>query len=113
LNKMSEEDTRFKKAVKFIQNLPQDGPEQPTQQQKLDFYALFKQATEGRNTAKKPSMINLVGKAKWEAWNKVGQMTKQEAKKKYVQKVLDVAKKIPGEASQTFQKEIEGTASKL
>jgi len=43
---------------------------------KLRIYALFKQATVGKNSTKKPGMLDLVGKAKWEAWNSLGDMSK-------------------------------------
>lgn len=39
--------------------------------QKLSLYANFKQANAGDNETKKPGMLDLKGKAKWEAWNKV------------------------------------------
>jgi peroxisomal 3,2-trans-enoyl-CoA isomerase len=43
--------------------------------QKLKLYALYKQATVGKNTSKKPGLMDLVGKAKWEAWNELGEMS--------------------------------------
>eukprot|EP01114_Cavostelium_apophysatum_P014340 TRINITY_DN3692_c0_g1_i1.p1 TRINITY_DN3692_c0_g1~~TRINITY_DN3692_c0_g1_i1.p1 ORF type:complete len:121 (+),score=20.91 TRINITY_DN3692_c0_g1_i1:113-475(+) len=104
---------KFKRAVEFIQNLPQDGPYQPSAQEKLDFYGLFKQATDGPNTTKKPSMLNVVAKAKWEAWTKLGKIGKEDAMRRYVQKVLEVSKKAPGKESETLRKEIESVAAKL
>ncbi len=64
---MADLDKKFKRAVEFIQNLPKDsnGGYEASNQEKLDLYALFKQATEGKNTTKKPSMLNVVAKAKW------------------------------------------------
>jgi acyl-CoA-binding protein len=44
-------------------------------QLKLKLYALFKQSSSGKNTTKKPGMLDLVGKAKWEAWNSLGDMS--------------------------------------
>jgi len=32
---------------------------------------LYKQATEGDNEAKKPSFTDMVGRAKWDAWEKL------------------------------------------
>lgn len=37
----------------------------------LELYALYKQATEGKNTKPKPSAMDFVGKYKWQAWSKV------------------------------------------
>jgi len=42
--------------------------------QKLKLYALYKQATVGKNTTKKPGMLDMVGKAKWDAWSELGDM---------------------------------------
>ncbi|CAK4614035.1 hypothetical protein LEN26_002996 [Aphanomyces euteiches] len=52
-------------------------------QTKLEMYALFKQATEGPCTQPKPGMFDFVGKAKWEAWTKLGSLSQDDAKKKY------------------------------
>lgn len=49
-------------------------------QTKLKLYALYKQATVGKNSTKKPGMLDIVGKAKWEAWNSLGEMSKVWAK---------------------------------
>lgn len=38
---------------------------------KLRFYALFKQATEGDVQGKRPSMLHLKDRAKWDAWKKL------------------------------------------
>ena len=43
-------------------------------QEKLKVYSLFKQATEGKNTKKKPSAMDFEGSAKWKAWNKLGDL---------------------------------------
>ena len=48
---------------------------------KLKMYSLFKQATIGKNTTSKPGMLDFVGKAKWEAWHKLGDMSKEDAMK--------------------------------
>lgn len=119
----AELERRFKSAVDFIQNLPQDGPHQAagsckrilreetltfSANEKLEFYGLFKQATQGPNETKKPSMLNVVAKAKWDAWTKLGKMGKEEAMRKYIKKVIEVSKKIPGKESDGLRKELEG-----
>ena len=58
-------DEKFTRAVKYIQGLPSDGPYNPSNDEKLGFYALFKQATEGPNKKKKPGMLDLIARAKW------------------------------------------------
>eukprot|EP00455_Lapot_gusevi_P005026 TRINITY_DN12121_c0_g2_i1.p1 TRINITY_DN12121_c0_g2~~TRINITY_DN12121_c0_g2_i1.p1 ORF type:complete len:101 (+),score=36.48 TRINITY_DN12121_c0_g2_i1:59-361(+) len=74
----------FKDAVKYVQSIPKDGPVKPSNSDKLMFYALFKQATDGKCKTKAPSKMNLVARAKWDAWNKLGETSKEEAMKKYV-----------------------------
>jgi 2,4-dienoyl-CoA reductase len=58
-------------------------PKEPGTDEKLQLYALFKQATVGPNTAPKPSMLDFVGGAKWSAWAKLGSLTKPEAEARY------------------------------
>lgn len=81
---------QFQSAVKVIRSLPKSGPFQPTDDLRLQFYGLYKQATEGPNTSKKPAFYDLVGKAKWEAWSKVSELPKEEAMDRYVQIFIQV-----------------------
>ncbi|GLE11412.1 hypothetical protein PINS_up023815 [Pythium insidiosum] len=60
---------------------------------KLEMYALFKQAQHGKNSTPKPGMLDFVGKAKWEAWSKLGDMTPADAMRKYIAIIDDLAKK--------------------
>ena len=52
--------------------------------QKLSFYALFKQATVGPCTTPKPSLLAMYDRTKWNAWNELGRMSKDEAIARYV-----------------------------
>ncbi len=55
-----------------------------TNEDSLNLYALFKYASVGPLTAAKPSALNIVEVAKWEAYNKLGgTMSKEEAMKNY------------------------------
>ncbi|XP_059801652.1 enoyl-CoA delta isomerase 2, mitochondrial isoform X2 [Hypanus sabinus] len=56
----------------------------PGNEVKLQIYALFKQATQGPCNSSKPSMLDFVNKAKWEAWNSLGKTSTEEARQKYV-----------------------------
>eukprot|EP01116_Phalansterium_solitarium_P013954 TRINITY_DN3141_c0_g1_i1.p1 TRINITY_DN3141_c0_g1~~TRINITY_DN3141_c0_g1_i1.p1 ORF type:complete len:113 (+),score=27.76 TRINITY_DN3141_c0_g1_i1:71-409(+) len=110
----SELQQKFKKAVDFIQNLPTEGEFQASNQQKLEFYALYKQAVDGPNKSKKPGMLNVVAKMKWEAWNQLGKMSKDDAMRTYIKKVIDVSKKIPGAQSDALRTALTAApASKL
>lgn len=86
---------QFTAAVNVIQNLPKNGSFQPSDQLKLKFYALFKQAKEGPNTTPKPSFYEIVARYKWEAWTKLGEISKEEAMKGYVSELKQVSRYFP------------------
>jgi hypothetical protein len=56
---MSDLKTRFDEAVNYIQNA--EGDFKPSNELKLEFYALYKQATEGDVSGKRPGMMDFVG----------------------------------------------------
>lgn len=58
-------DEQFQAAVEIVQKLPKDGPVSPSNNQKLEFYSLFKQATIGDVNTERPGFFSLVEKAKW------------------------------------------------
>ena len=71
----------FEKAAEDIKKLT----ERPTNEELLDLYALYKQATVGDCNTERPGMLDLKGKAKWDKWNALKGMGKEEAQKKYVE----------------------------
>ena len=77
---MSDINARFEEAVKNSTSLS----ERPDNATLLKIYALYKQATEGDNEAKKPSFTDMVGRAKWDAWEKLKDTTADEAKQQYI-----------------------------
>jgi acyl-CoA-binding protein len=50
----------------------------------LKIYALYKQATAGDNTEKRPGMMDMVGRAKWDAWNGLKGTDTQAAMQQYI-----------------------------
>ena len=52
--------------------------------QKLQFYAYFKQATLGPCDKPQPGLFEMVERAKWKAWKALGKMSKDEAVTQYV-----------------------------
>ena len=54
-------------------------------QDKLSLYGFYKQATSGKCNISKPQGINMVQQAKWQQWNNLGEMTKEEAMENYIQ----------------------------
>lgn len=50
----------------------------------LKLYALYKQATEGDVTGKRPGMLDIKGRAKYDAWAKEEGASQDDAKVAYV-----------------------------
>jgi acyl-CoA-binding protein len=70
----------FEQAVADSKNLP----EKPDNMTLLKIYALFKQASVGDVEGKRPGFTDMVGRAKWDAWNEVKGKTKDDAMQEYV-----------------------------
>jgi diazepam-binding inhibitor (GABA receptor modulating acyl-CoA-binding protein) len=104
---------KFALAVNYVQNLPKDSPYQSSNQEKLEFYGLFKQSINGSCNTKQPSRLNPIARMKWEAWNKLGKISKEEAMKKYILKTIEISKKIPSKKSEEIQKILKNNSSKL
>lgn len=77
---MSDLQARFEAAVANSKNLS----ERPDNATLLKIYALYKQATVGDNAEKKPGFSDMVGRAKWDAWNGVKGTSKDDAMQQYV-----------------------------
>ncbi len=67
----------------------------PNNQELLDTYKYYKQVTVGDCNTDRPGMLDLKGKAKWDAWNGIKGMAKEEADRLYVEYVENL-KKIYG-----------------
>ncbi|XP_058838069.1 acyl-CoA-binding protein homolog [Topomyia yanbarensis] len=65
----------------------------PTDQELLQVYALFKQATVGDNTTAKPGLLDLKGKAKWQAWMDKKGTSQDAAKEAYIKLAEELALK--------------------
>jgi acyl-CoA-binding protein len=70
----------FDSAVANSKNLS----ERPDNATLLKIYALYKQATTGDNTEKKPGFGDMVGRAKWDAWNGLKGTSSEDAMQQYV-----------------------------
>jgi acyl-CoA-binding protein len=71
---------KFNEAKARVEKLPK----RPSNDQLLDLYAAFKQATEGDVAGSRPGMLDLKGRAKYDAWAKRKGLSKDDAMKKYV-----------------------------
>lgn len=81
---------KFRAAVNVIRNLPKNGAFQPSREIQLKFYSYYKQATEGPCTIPKPSFWDLIAKAKWDAWMRLGSISKEEAMECYVTEMIKI-----------------------
>jgi diazepam-binding inhibitor (GABA receptor modulating acyl-CoA-binding protein) len=71
----------FEAAVANSKNLA----ERPDNATLLKIYALYKQATAGDNAEKKPGFGDMVGRAKWDAWNGMKGTSNDDAMRQYVE----------------------------
>lgn len=58
--------------------------ERPDNATLLRMYALYKQASLGDNPDKKPGLSDLVGRAKWEAWQACHGSSSEDAMRQYI-----------------------------
>lgn len=77
---MSDLKKKFEQAVADSKNLP----ERPDNATLLKLYALYKQASSGDVDGKRPGFTDMVGRAKWDAWNELKGTATDEAMKQYV-----------------------------
>ena len=77
---MADLKAQFEQAVADSKNLP----ERPDNQTLLKLYALFKQASSGDVDGKRPGFTDMVGRAKWDAWNACKGTASDAAKQQYI-----------------------------
>ena len=77
---MSDLKANFEAAVAHSKKLS----ERPDNSTLLQLYALYKQATAGDNSEKKPGFGDLVGRAKWDAWSKLKGTGNDDAMQQYI-----------------------------
>ena len=59
-------------------------PERPDNMTLLQIYALYKQASVGDVDGDRPGFTDMVGRAKWEAWNLLKCRTAEQAMQDYI-----------------------------
>lgn len=77
---MSDLKKKFEAAAANSKNLT----ERPDNATLLKIYALYKQGSIGDNTDKKPGFGDMVGRAKWDAWNGLKGTSKDDAMQQYI-----------------------------
>jgi len=78
---MADLKARFDAAVAASKTLP----EKPDNQTLLKIYALYKQATAGDVNGKRPGFSDMVGRAKWDAWNELKGTAGESAQQDYIE----------------------------
>lgn len=77
---MTELETRFQQAVTESKTLD----ERPDNMTLLQLYALYKQATGGDVEGDRPGFTDMVGRAKWDAWNALKGTPAEQAMQRYI-----------------------------
>lgn len=85
---MADLKSQFEQAAKDAQKLSS----RPDNEMLLKLYALYKQATTGDVRGGRPGMLDMVGRAKYDAWGKIKGMTPEAAMQNYV----DLVAKLKG-----------------
>ena len=84
---MSTLDQQFQQAVADSKNLP----ERPDNATLLQIYALYKQASEGDVDGKRPGFTDMVGRAKWDAWNELKGTSSDDAMQQYIDLIASLS----------------------
>jgi len=84
---MNELEQKFTEMVEAVKNATINF--QPNNTEKLKLYAFYKQATVGDVEGESPSVINMVERAKWNAWNAIKGWSKEKAMQAYVDMLKD------------------------
>ena len=71
---------KFEEAVAQSKQLP----EKPDNMTLLKIYSLYKQASAGDVDGKRPGFTDMVGRAKWDAWNALKGKSADEAMQDYI-----------------------------
>ncbi len=83
---MSDLKAQFEQAVTESKQLP----EKPDNMTLLKIYALYKQATQGDVEGKRPGFTDMVGRAKFDAWDALKGTTADEAMQQYIDLIEDL-----------------------
>ena len=83
---MADMKAAFEQAQKDVKTLKKP----PTNDDMLFLYSHYKQANSGDAKGDRPGMLDMVGRAKYDAWSKLKGIKTDDAMKKYVDKVASL-----------------------
>jgi diazepam-binding inhibitor (GABA receptor modulator, acyl-CoA-binding protein) len=78
---------QFEAAAASSKNLS----ERPDNSTLLKIYALYKQGSVGDNSEKKPGFSDMVGRAKWDAWNGLKGTDSKAAMQQYIDLIASLS----------------------
>jgi pimeloyl-ACP methyl ester carboxylesterase/acyl-CoA-binding protein len=84
---------RFEAAVARVSGSSQGGAAKPSNEMKLRMYALFRQARDGDVQGKRPGMMDVVGRLKYDAWAGLKGLGREEAMRRYAEEVESFERK--------------------
>lgn len=85
---MSDLKQKFEDTVNFVKT--GEGDIELSNELKLKMYALYKQATEGDVSGKKPGMMDFIARAKFMAWEELKGSTSDEAMQTYIDSIEEL-----------------------
>jgi acyl-CoA-binding protein len=77
---------QFEQAQADSKNLP----ERPDNMTLLKIYALYKQATAGDASGERPGFTDMIGRAKWDAWDGLKGASKEDAMQQYIDLIAEL-----------------------
>lgn len=87
---MADLKSEFEAAVEKVRNAPEDGDFKPGNDLKLKMYALYRQASDGDVSGKRPGMLDMIGRMKFDAWAKIKGMDSDDAMRQYIATVAEI-----------------------
>ena len=89
---MAVSEAAFEKVAALVGDKSTPVARKSTRAEKLKLYGLYKQATAGSARPARPGIFNVDGRMRWDAWAAVEQLSKEEARREYV----DLARELIG-----------------
>lgn len=77
---------QFEQAVADSKNLP----ERPDNMTLLKLYGLYKQASAGDADGNRPGFTDMIGRAKYDAWDALKGVSKEDAMQQYIDLITDL-----------------------
>jgi diazepam-binding inhibitor (GABA receptor modulator, acyl-CoA-binding protein) len=71
-------DKKIKKLFEYSIETAKSLNVRPTDEELLQLYAYYKQTTIGKCNTQKPEIYDVKGRYKWDAWNKLGKLDKNQ-----------------------------------